>query len=93
MRSPTSKPDLQGIVNALIKKINEINKNSDLLEPLKKLTEKYVWDLLNNGTHEQENLPEFDANDVKNLIDLIKTIEELVNSLKINTTLNKTITV
>ena len=89
MRTPTSEPDLFSVVNALIKEVEKIDKDSDLLKLLKELKEKYPWSLLNKGTHEQENLPEFDRTDITNLITIVSNIEKLVASFKLVTTLEK----
>jgi hypothetical protein len=85
MRQPNSKPDLASVVDALngeIKKIT-LKPESKLKENMKSLKEQYNWALLNKGTHEEENLPEFERNDVKSLIALIKEIEQEILTLKI----------
>jgi len=87
MRTPTSDPDLSSVVDALIKEIENIGKDSNLYKSLKELKEKYNWNLLNKGTHEQEDLPEFDRDDILKLITLTKNIEEQIIDFKIKTTL------
>jgi len=90
MRTPTSEPDLSSVVDALINEINKNSKNSELSKLLKELKENYVWNLLNKGTHVQEDLPEFDRTDISKLIILVTNIEKLVNDFTIKTTLEDT---
>ncbi|MDR0515518.1 MAG: hypothetical protein LBH25_00560 [Fibromonadaceae bacterium] len=92
MRTPTSIPELSSVVDALIKEIEKHDKKSSLLILLKELKEKYLWNLLNKGAHEQEDLPEFEKDDISAIIEIIKNIEELVSSLKLITTIEETAT-
>ena len=86
MRQPNSKPDLASVVDALNSEIKKITlePESRLKENMKSLKEQYNWALLNKGTHEEENLPEFERNDVKGLIILIKEIEQEILTLKVH---------
>ncbi|KLU63673.1 DNA replication and repair protein RecF [Desulfosporosinus acididurans] len=85
MRQPNSMPDLASVVDALNSEIKKIalEPESRLNENMKSLKEQFNWALLNKGTHEQENLPEFERNDVKALIILLKEIEQEILTLKV----------
>lgn len=83
MRVPNGSPDLASVIDGLIKEVNKISNSDELLANLKSLKDKYSWSLLNKGTHEQENLPEFERSDVLELFQLISSIEEGVLNLKI----------
>jgi hypothetical protein len=76
MRSPDARPDLSSVVDSLIKKIGHIGKNSNLYIHLSELKAQYQWVLLNKGIHEQENLPEFERKEIRDLLGLIETIEK-----------------
>jgi DNA repair exonuclease SbcCD ATPase subunit len=89
MRSPDVKPDLSSVVDALIVKLGKIDKNSGLYDHLTKLKGQYMWNLLNKGIHVEENQPEFERIDISNLLELIKSIEEDVNSFKIQTAITQ----
>lgn len=85
MRQPSSKPDLSSVVDALNNEIKKIalEPDSRLKENMKSLKEPYNWALLNKGAHEEENLPEFERNDVSVLIVLLKEIEQEILTLKV----------
>ena len=85
IRSPEVKPDLSSVIDALIKKIGKINKNSNLYIYLNELKTKYQWNLLNKGIHEEQSLPEFERKVIYDLIELIKNIEKEANILDIQT--------
>jgi DNA repair exonuclease SbcCD ATPase subunit len=85
MRYPDSKPDLSSVVDSLIKKLEKIDKDSDIYNLFSKLKRQYMWNLLNKGTHEDDTLPEFERTDISNLLDLVKSIEEKVNAFDIVT--------
>jgi DNA repair exonuclease SbcCD ATPase subunit len=89
MRTPTSEPELATVVDTLTREIGKINEDTGLCKSLKELKENYIWSLLNKGTHEQEDLPEFDKADLENLIVLITNIENSVTSLKLNIIMNE----
>lgn len=86
MRSPGARPDLSTVVDSLIKELYKISGLNELYTKLKSLKEKYPWSLLNKGTHEQGDLPEFERNDIKNLIELLEEIERKVHDVKIQVT-------
>lgn len=83
MRSPSSNPDLSTVVDGLIKLIKPIDGLKDLRQELQVLKEKYPWSLLNKGTHEQSDLPEFERKDISDLLSLVWSIEEKVSALKL----------
>jgi len=51
LRTPTSKPDLQSIINSLANYLKGIENCEDLRNNLIELCDKYYWDILNTGTH------------------------------------------
>ncbi|AEF85676.1 RecF/RecN/SMC N-terminal domain protein [Treponema primitia ZAS-2] len=85
MRSPNSKPDLSSLIDALKEKLKKIDNKSDIYNLFEKLKGQYMWNLLNKGTHEEDDLPEFELTDISNLLDLVKSIETNVISFDITT--------
>jgi recombinational DNA repair ATPase RecF len=83
MRTPDARPDLASVVDSLIKELHVISGLNELEDSLKLLKEKYPWSLLNKGTHEQSDLPEFERKDVSDLLSLVETIEVKVNEIKL----------
>jgi AAA15 family ATPase/GTPase len=80
LRGPGSKPDLASLIDSLIKVLGKIDKSAKVYIFLKELQEKYNWNLLNKGTHEEGGLPEFDREDVVGLYQLVTKIEaEAIN--------------
>lgn len=88
VRTPGGQPDLSSVVDSLIKEIKSIDNNSELYLKLSELKSTYNWILLNKGTHEQDDLPEFDRSDVSKLVELIKIIENLVVQSNFSVTLS-----
>jgi hypothetical protein len=78
MRSPGTIPDLSTIVDSLTKEIRNISGSDGLYKDMKQLKEKYNWLLVNKGTHDQADLPEFERVDVLNLLNFVKNIEQAV---------------
>lgn len=83
MRAPGRKPDLSTVVDSLIKEVEKIAGLQELHNMLKQLKEKYPWSLLNKGTHEQGDLPEFERKDVSDLLTLVLSIEKKVAGIKL----------
>lgn len=83
MRSPHASPDLSSVVDSLINKIRGIVGIEGLYGNLSQLKSKYSWSLLNRGAHENDNQPEFDRGDIKELILLLKEIESMISELKL----------
>ncbi len=83
MRSPGSRPDLSSVVDALIKELQAISGSGELQTKLKELKEKYPWNLLNKGTHEQGDLPELERKDVADLLKLVEEIEVKASEVKL----------
>lgn len=83
IRRPGSQPDLYSVVNSLKKELGKIDKDLPLFKYFEEITTKLFWDLLNKGTHEDDSLPEFERGDIKELISLVKSIEEEVLKLKL----------
>jgi hypothetical protein len=85
MRTPNGKPDLSTVVDGLNKVMNgiQLTIDSQLKERMKELKDNYNWFLLNKGTHEDHDLPEFQRDDVLKLLSLLESIEKDVMSLKL----------
>lgn len=85
LRSLKNGPDLYNVISGLIgaTKPGKINGCDDLHDDLGKLQKMRIWNLLNKGTHEQENLPEFSRQEVLELLNLIEKINEEVNKLRL----------
>ena len=83
MRAPGNKPDLSSVVDSLIREVKIIDGLQELHIDFKQLKEKYPWSLLNTGTHEQEDLPEFERKDVSDLLTLVLSIEKKVAAVKL----------
>lgn len=84
MRTPNGSPDLASVIDGLIKEVSKIAGTEELHNNLKLLKDKYSWSLLNKGTHEQCNLPEFERSDVYELLNLVISIEEQIIGFQIN---------
>jgi recombinational DNA repair ATPase RecF len=83
MRGPKNNPDLSSVVDSLIQELKKINGVEKLHENFSSLKEKYHWSLLNKGVHEDENQPEFEREDISELITLVHNIEDHVSSFKL----------
>jgi len=83
MRAPGARPDLSSVIDSLIKELHVITGLSDLEDSFKLLKEKYSWSLLNKGTHEQGDLPEFERKDVSDLLSLVENIEIKVSKVNL----------
>ena len=88
MRQANSKPDLSSVVNGLNNEIKKITlePESMLKDNIKTLLEQYNWALLNKGTHEEDELPEFEREDVNKLIALLNKIEHEILALQVKVT-------
>jgi len=88
MRFPGCRPDLSSVVDSLIKELKKIDEEAIIYVHMKKLKVLNCWVLLNKGTHEQDDLPEFERKDVIDLLELVKKIEVQINSIKLKTIIN-----
>lgn len=86
MRSPKSMPDLRSIVDALIKKTKKIVGMENINEELLELTKDSNWRVLNKGTHYEDEQKEFDRADVKNVLEHMEKLDDLVRNTKIEHT-------
>lgn len=86
MRSPGFPPDLSTVVDSLLCELSKISGTDELQLKIKDLKTKYSWSLLNKGVHEDEKQPEFERIDIQNLIELIRTVETLVENIKVQVT-------
>lgn len=83
MKSPNSTPDLRTVVDGLLGVLRKISGTEDLQIKISQLITKYEWSLLNKGVHEEDDYPEFERKDIEELIKLIKAIENLIGSIKL----------
>lgn len=85
MRQPGGRPDLYSVVYALIIALKKIkfSDESKLQVNFELLIKKYNWALVNKGTHEQGDLPEFEREDAAHLLALVGAIEQEVLALKL----------
>lgn len=84
MRSPKEKPDLSCVVDALIKKTKKISGMELIKESLQKIKQQDNWRVLNKGTHYEIDSPEFDREDVKNVLNILSELDTYVKTIKIN---------
>lgn len=86
MRAPGVPPDLSTVVDSLIKELEKIIGFKELHGNLSELKARYHWSLLIKGVHEDGNdsQPEFEREDISELITLIQSIEENVSSFKLS---------
>ncbi len=82
MRSPNARAELSSVVEALIREAKKIKGLEELVDCLQQLKKPYIWNLLNKGTHEQGNLPEFEIKDVSELLALCLKLEDTVGKMK-----------
>lgn len=83
MRTPKSIPDLHSVVNGLSSSLKGIQGAEELNENFIQLTSNYSWLLLNKGTHFESNQPEFERKDIRDLIDLLLRIDDMIDNLKL----------
>ena len=83
MRTPQSQPDLHSIVEALIKKSKKIPGMESITRNLETIKQQDNWRVLNKGTHFEDEQPEFDRVDVKNVLDILTELDAQVRDLKI----------
>lgn len=85
MRHPGARPDLSSVVTSLIKELKKIDFQTEenIHSNLDLLQEKYNWALLNKGTHEDSNIPEFERSDVAALVDLLTRIDAQSQALNL----------
>ena len=81
MRNPSARVELPSVIDSLIKEIKKIKGLEELVDCLVQLKKPYIWNLLNKGTHEQEDLPEFERIEVSELLSLSLKIEDLVQRI------------
>lgn len=84
MRTPKSIPDLHSVVSGLQSGLKKIQGAEELHENLLRLTNSYSWLLLNKGTHFESDQPEFERKDIKNLIDLLLHINDMIDNLNLS---------
>jgi hypothetical protein len=89
LRRPGGKPDLSSLIDSLINILNQIDSTAKINVYLKELKDGYNWKLLNEGTHEEECLPEFEMKDIVGLCNLVERIEKEVIDIKFKTALVK----
>jgi energy-coupling factor transporter ATP-binding protein EcfA2 len=88
MRAPGARPDLSTVVDSLIKVLKETDQESAAYVTFSSLKNKYPWSILNKGTHEQDNLPEFERTDIDSVLKLLETLEQEINKIKFATVIS-----
>lgn len=83
MRTPKAIPDLNSIVDGLIRKTKKIDGMKDIHDELVNLKDENNWRILNKGTHYEDEQKEFERSDVKKVIDHLNTLDNLVRNVKI----------
>lgn len=83
MRSPHSQPDLYSVVEALIKKSKKITGMESVTRNLENIKKSDNWRVLNKGTHFEDEQPEFDRTDVKNVLGILAELDNQVRDIKI----------
>lgn len=85
MSGPDRPPELMATTHGLVNfiKKNKIENHEELVSLLESLLEKekihpVIWRYLNKGTHEEEREEEFDRSVVKDVIELLDQIDEVV---------------
>lgn len=86
LRSPKAQPDLYAIVEALINKTKKISGMEQITENLEAIKKQDNWRVLNKGTHFEDEQPEFDRVDVKNVLEILDQLDNQVRELKIQET-------
>ena len=86
LRSPKADPDLFSIVEALIKKSKKISGMECIVEKLEAIKQQDHWRVLNKGTHFEDEQQEFERADVKNVLEILKSLDDMVRTLKIHET-------
>ena len=83
IRSPKAIPDLSSIIEALIKKTNKMEGMEDIHTELVCLKEDSNWRVFNKGTHYEDEQKEFERSEVKNVIEHLNKLDDLVRNVKI----------
>ena len=83
LRKPGDIPELASVTDSLIKKLGKmaLADGNDILTDLKKLKSDYNWFIQNKGTHFEDNQFQFEAGDVRKLIELLEKINHEIMSL------------
>lgn len=89
LRKLGSAPDLYNTTTAL-KTVTKPGKylqgTEDINSCLDLLIASSMWSLLNKGTHEDEQTPEFSRVEIKKLLELVEQLSEAVNSMRVKAT-------
>ena len=85
MRSPKSPPDLNSIVNGLRSKLQKFNftEENNLFLLFDEILKKENWNILNKGTHYEQEQKEFTRSEVLNVIQILEKMDEKINSFNI----------
>lgn len=83
LRTPKAIPDLSSIIEALIKKTNKMEGMEDIHTELICLKQDNNWRVLNKGTHYEDEQKEFERSEVKNVIEHLNKLDDLVRNVKI----------
>ena len=88
MRTPKSKPELQNLVQQLRRQLNDPSfthaKKDNLAQGLDLLINiqdsQKVWGYLNTGTHDGQDLPEFERSIVRTIVDALVLIDATLSN-------------
>ena len=85
MRSPKSPPDLNSIVNGLRSKLQKFNftEENNLFLLFDEILKKENWNILNKGTHYEQEQKEFTRSEVLKVIQILEKMDEKINSFNI----------
>ena len=87
LRTPKSDPDLFSIVDALIKKTKTISGMESITKKLEEIKQQDNWRVLNKGTHFEDEQSEFERIDVKNVLEILTSLDDMVRAIKIKETM------
>jgi hypothetical protein len=88
MRTPGAQPDLSTVVDSLIRELKGIDPGSVVYISFSALKDKYPWSILNKGSHEQDDLPEFERADIGSVLTLLGTLEQGLSNMNFATVIS-----
>ncbi|WP_295441103.1 AAA family ATPase [uncultured Thiodictyon sp.] len=88
IRTPGGQPDLSTVVDSLIRELKGIDPNSVVYISFSALKDKYPWSILNKGSHEQDDLPEFERADIASVLKLLGTLEQSISNMNFATVIS-----
>ena len=82
LRKPNTQPYLSSIVDTLIKKLKKHPEAECLKDTLKELKLPSNWNILNKGTHFENEQKEFERADINRVLALLEKIDDDVRNIK-----------